>query len=88
MTVDYDPTAGTFAVSGTILGTNFASGAIADSTYTGVDTDFVGLGIRQLDEETSVSLSNFTVTAIPEPSTMVLVGISMLGLALLHRRRT
>jgi hypothetical protein len=52
----------------------------------GIDTAYVSLPLIR-PETTTVSSGTFTVTLIPEPSTLLLLGSGLAGLAFFRRRR-
>jgi hypothetical protein len=70
-------TIGTFTESGFTTTADF---------FNGVTNGYAGLNTANLDVD-SLTATNFTVTAIPEPSTLMLSFVALMGALLTFRRR-
>jgi hypothetical protein len=96
---------GTFALTSTLFGSVTATSSLLDFTWTGdpvsqvlggfiytVTAKFIDVPVVQTDGSTTPGslTATVTATAIPEPSTIAMAGIGLLGLAgtALRRRRS
>jgi len=85
-TGDYDFSSGDWAsVGSNTLGT--ASGAVANTNALGgVSAQYIGVEVMTIGGvDTRMAIAQIEVTAVPEPSTLALIGLA--GMALLIRRR-
>ena len=87
-TLTYTVNTTTGAISNITFGASSASYSFATTGFTQARTEFVGFGGSLNNTPNWVAFDNFTVTAVPEPTAVMLAmgGMGLLGLR--RRRRT
>lgn len=76
-----------YSFSLSINGETVNLGSAANGTWDADGTNYMILSSRSKDTTSASRFDNFTVTAIPEPGMLTLVGLSLLALTGLYRRR-
>ncbi|MEQ1831262.1 MAG: PEP-CTERM sorting domain-containing protein [Pirellula sp.] len=73
--------------AGTVFGLNFASNALTSATNSAGTALTLNAGGAGIGGEYALRSGSITITAIPEPSSIALTGIALLGAVVFARRR-